>query len=358
MSLVACTTIATASKSLLEGGKIIRFGKITQSVETLRDNSILVEEDKILKSFPKVSNETIADDTTVIPAVGKIITPGFIDPHRNLFQSIPNVINHFGPEDIYYSQLIRVWGSLEADATSVVDHSYGTFSEATLEASLKASIDTCARVWWCLGFHQIPGEFTFVEQSKSASSVSLGISYDQFADGTKDNVEEVIRLIRPMFLHQLGLLNESYPVIFSHATSLSPNEATILRQYYHHVAIAPEPEMHFGHGYPHSHKIMDQVSLAIDASWAWSADPDFQARIWRQSVPLRLYQSSLDDWAVPNHKLMSVEQVFLMATYSGAKVQDERICVLSQRAPKLILWSLTAMPLTYWDGQIQSQLSF
>jgi len=96
---------------------------------------------------------------------------------------------------------------LDAGVTSIVDHSYGTFSEATSEASLQASIDTGARIWWCFGVHQIPNNFTIPRQFDvfrrlaesvdwNATPVELGISYDEFYNAPKSDVDGVIDLIR------------------------------------------------------------------------------------------------------------------------------------------------------------------
>ncbi|KAJ4127352.1 hypothetical protein NW765_017304 [Fusarium oxysporum] len=361
-----------ASKVLFDKGTIITFDENSQAVKVLRNASVLVEDDKFLAIYEEGTQEAPSNDTEVISAVGKIITPGFIDTHRHLFQTslstmrsnitmatyfaalspyVPNVINRFTADDIYYGQLFGIWQSLEAGVTTIIDHSYGTFDEETSEASLRASIDSQARISWCYGIHRIPNNFTIERQVAyfervaktidwDSTPVQLGISYDEFDGGLEADIDEVIRLTKeynvsaltthfmggpwiasnsPTLLNGLGLLNLTIPVIFSHATSLSPDDATLLRELNHHIAIAPESEMHFGHGFPHSHNIMDQAGLAIDAGWAWSSDLISQARIWLQSVRAKHFQKALDDWKVPANSPMSVNQAFLLATLGGAR---------------------------------------
>ncbi|CAG7565913.1 unnamed protein product [Fusarium equiseti] len=369
-----------ASKFLFDGGTIITFDENAQAVKVLRNASVLVEDDTITAIYEGGTQEAPSHDTEVISAVGKIITPGFIDTHRHLFQTgfktmrsnvtmaayfaalspyVPNVINRFTADDVYYGQLMGIWESLDAGVTSIIDHAYGTFEEETSEASLRASIDSQARIWWCYGIHRIPNNFTierqvaFFEKAAQAidwdtTSTQLGISYDEFDGGLEGDVDEVIRLTK------LGLLNLSTPVIFSHATSLSPDDATLLRELNHHIAIAPESEMHFGHGYPHSHKIMDQAGLAIDAGWAWSADLVSQARIWLQSVRVKQFQKALDDWKVPANSPMSVNQAFLLATLGGARaLRRPDLGVISVGAKAdIVVFDATSRNLLGWTDPV------
>lgn len=217
-----------ASKFLFDGGTIITFDENAQTVKVLRNASVLVEDDTITAIYEGGTQEALSHDTEVISAVGKIITPGFIDTHRHLFQTgfktmrsnvtmaayfaalspyVPNVINRFTADDVYYGQLTGIWESLDAGVTSIVDHAYGTFEEETSEASLRASIDSQARIWWCYGIHRIPNNFTierqvaFFEKAAQAidwntTSTQLGISFDEFDGGLEDDIDKVIRLTK------------------------------------------------------------------------------------------------------------------------------------------------------------------
>ena len=150
------------------------------------------------------------------------------------------------------------------------------------------------------------------------------------------------------------MLNSSTPVIFSHATGITPDDVALLRQYNHHIAIAPESEMHFGHGYPHSHKVMDQAALAIDASWAWSGDLVSQARLWLQSVRLRLYQEALDNWTIPKNSPMSVNQAFLLATRAGAQaLRRSDLGIISAGAKAdIVVFDGNAFNLMGWNNAV------
>ncbi|KAJ3547927.1 hypothetical protein NM208_g1256 [Fusarium decemcellulare] len=405
--LFSLGVVVAARNVLFDGGTIISFDEEAGGVKVLRNHSVLVKGNTISAIFPSGSGTDLPEDVDVVPVSGKILTPGFIDTHRHLFQSafktiasnitmaayfatlspyVPNVINRLGPDDIYYGQMMAIRESLGAGVTSIVDHSYGTFDEGTSRASLQASIDSGARIQWCFGLHQIPNNFTIAKQAGvfqqllrdtdwASTIVRPGISFDEFADAPQSVLDTVINLISksnlstltthflggpwigansPKLLKDLGLLNSSTPVIFSHATALTPEDAAVLREYDHHIAIAPESEMHFGHGYPHSHKIMDQAALAIDASWAWSGDIVTQARIWLQSVRVRLYQATLDNWRVPKNNPMSVNQAFLLATRAGAKaLRRSDLGVLSVHAKAdIVVFDGSAPNMVGWNDPV------
>ncbi|KAM0413595.1 hypothetical protein ACHAPT_013625 [Fusarium lateritium] len=332
-TLFLSATCGLASTLVLDKGAVITFDNATQSVKVLRDHSVVIEDDTISAIIPSADSASFPPDAEIVPAKGKIISPGFIDTHRHLFRSafktlgssitmatyfatlspyIPNVINRLSADDIYYGQLIGIWESLGAGVTTIADHSYGTFDDATSEASLQASIDTGARIYWCFGLHTLPNNYTVQDQVKTfhrllrsvdwtKTPVRPGVSFDEFTSAQEKDVDDVVALVNPSLLQSLGLINRSTPIIFAHSTGISTDDSQIRRQHDHYISIAPESEMHFGHGFPHAHKIMDKAALGIDASWAWSGDLVTQARIWLQTVRLGMYQRALDEWIVPSN---------------------------------------------------------
>lgn len=122
----------------------------------------------------------------------------------------------------------------------------------------------------------------------------------------------------PTLLNDLGFLNTTIPVVFSHATYLTPQDAVLLRQTNQYVSVTPESESHYGHDSV-SPFILDQVSLGIDTHFTFSADLITQARLWLQAVRLKFYREVLQNWNIPSRNPMSVEQAFILATRSGAQ---------------------------------------
>lgn len=83
----------------------------------------------------------------------------------------------------------------------------------------------------------------------------------------------------PSTLAKFDSLDTPFPIIFSHASFLSPADAALLRKHNHYVSITTESEMHYGHGHPNTPFIQDQSELGGDSAFTFSADIVAQARI-------------------------------------------------------------------------------
>jgi len=108
-------------------------------------------------------------------------------------------------------------------------------------------------------------------------------------------------------LDEQGILENQIPIVISHATSITLDEATLLRKRNQYISITPESEHHFGYDQPHSYKIQDQGSLGVDTPFCFSSDLLTQMRIWLQATRLRQAKAVLSDWKVPNNTSMTVE---------------------------------------------------
>lgn len=119
-------------------------------------------------------------------------------------------------------------------------------------------------------------------------------------------------------VHSYNFLTTSIPVIFSHASSITPANAALLRETNQYISITPESELHYGHDHPNTHLIQDQASLGVDTHFTFSTDLITQARIWLQTVRRTLYRAVLEASGIPRTNPMSVNQAFLLATRNGA----------------------------------------
>lgn len=206
---------------------MIAFDEATESLQVLRDSSVLVTNDRIAAIFSGPSNGTLPQDTEMVDITGKILSTGFIDTHRHGWQtalktvgsntsmaeyfarygdfSLP--IQHYTPEDVYIGQLAGLYEALNAGVTTTLDHAYHTWSEETAGAGLAASIESGGRVFWCYTFHTLPNNFTVAHQmanfrniaangSFTNTSTSLGIAYDLFASRDRNQTSAVIALAR------------------------------------------------------------------------------------------------------------------------------------------------------------------
>ncbi|KAE8416029.1 amidohydrolase family protein [Aspergillus pseudocaelatus] len=396
----AATLAAATTSTLLSGGTVIAFDSDTDNLRVLRNGSVLIVNDTIEDVFAESYSGTLPSGTEIIDATGDIITPGFIDTHRHGWQtafktlgsntSLAEYFERYGEfvvnggysaDDVYISQLAGLYEALNAGVTTILDHAHHTWSNTTADAGLNASIDSGARVFWCYTFHNV-SNFPHTEQVAkfkdiadsarlNGKATSLGIAYDGFHPGSAQQTEEVISLARkynvsaitahslqgvwgvinsPENLNNLGILNTSIPVIFSHASFLTPEGAELLRNTNQYVSITPESEMHYGHDHPHNHLVQDQAALGIDTHFTYSTDVITQARLWLQYARLTLYRWVLQNWHVPSNSPMTVNQAFMLATRNGG---------LALRRPDLgVIAKGAKADIVVWDGMTPGMLGW
>ncbi|OJJ98387.1 hypothetical protein ASPACDRAFT_44890 [Aspergillus aculeatus ATCC 16872] len=284
-------------------------------------------------------------------------------------------------EDVYISQLAGLYEAMNAGVTTILDHAHHIWSNDTTEAGLTATIDSGARMFWCYTFHNVTN-YTFTEQVNKfeelansgrfdGTATSLGIAYDGFNPGSPAETEKVIELAKeynvsvitthslqgiwgainsPEDLNDLGILNTTIPVVFSHASFLTGEGASLLRSTNQYISITPESEMHYGHDHPHSHLIQDQAALGVDTHFTYSTDILTQARLWLQSARVAFYRWVLQNWNIPSNNPMSVDQAFLLATRKGG---------LALRRPDLGVIAVGAKAdVVVWDGNTPGMLGW
>lgn len=234
--LPATTRLCGAASTLLRGGTIVAFNEESNSLQVIRDGSLLIEDDTISGIFES-GQEPGGDDgeREVVDVTGKIITPGFVDTHRHGWQTslktlianspLWDYLNRFSEfaaaglltaDDVYISQLAGLYESLNTGVTTIVDHAHHTWSNETGEAGLAASIESGARVFWAYTFHNVTN-YTTTEQyahfravadkaSFAGTRTSLGIGCDYFGGLTPNQyeIQKVVDLalyvhIRPYF---------------------------------------------------------------------------------------------------------------------------------------------------------------
>ncbi|RSL58834.1 hypothetical protein CEP54_007556 [Fusarium duplospermum] len=310
-ALVQATCSVYASSTLFSSGTIIAYDDKVNDLKVIRNGSLLADHDRItaIWSVEEAAPVSIPSDTEVVDISGRILTPGFVDTHRDGWQTIfktmmsnITLVEYFGrsseyaaagrldPEQVYISQLVGLYEALNAGTTTSPDHAHHTWSDDTAWAGLNASIDSGARVFWSYAFHEV-ANYTISQQLVNFRNifgsapvkdtpVSIGVAFDGFTPATADpkSVDEVFSLARelgvavitthssggpygadnsPVNLNTLDMLNISIPVVFSHATGLTHESAMLLRSTNQHIAITPETEMGMGIGHPYGALILD-----------------------------------------------------------------------------------------------------
>lgn len=226
--LLLLPSAARGSDTLFKGGTVLSFDNVTESVKVLYNTSVLVSGSQIVSIFPQSQNVTLSPGTEVIPLEGKIMSPGFVDTHRHLWQSAFRTLGSntslaeyffryseftqagtvFTPEDVYYGQIIGIYESLNAGVTSILDHAHHTWSNATALAGLNASIASGARVWWCYAFHNLTNGYTREDQLadfeylskygpwRNSSTTTLGLAYDPISLDPPPLVQTVVNVAK------------------------------------------------------------------------------------------------------------------------------------------------------------------
>lgn len=155
----------------------------------------------------------------------------------------------------------------------------------------------------------------------------------------------------PQRLSALGWLNDTVPIVFSHASFLDFLDARALRETNQYISTTPESELHYGHDHPGVSEIQDQASLGVDTHFTYSSSMVNQARLWLQSLRAPAYLERLEHWEVPPNNPMSVEQAYYLITRAGglalrrpdvgvlAVGAKADIVVYRTDAPNMIGWS-------------------
>jgi cytosine/adenosine deaminase-related metal-dependent hydrolase len=135
--LVDYATMATpiSFKTLLKGATLLIHDDNNHVVPTVSD--LLVEGSTIAKIGKDIEPDS---HMKVVDCEDKIISPGFIDTHRHLYQTqlkgkhanhtlleyLPSgnlVAALYSPEDLFWGQLSGALESIDVGTTTVVDHS-------------------------------------------------------------------------------------------------------------------------------------------------------------------------------------------------------------------------------------------
>ncbi|KAK3210284.1 hypothetical protein GRF29_44g2237488 [Pseudopithomyces chartarum] len=362
-----------AASLLFTDATIISYDFSTNHTQILRDSSLLVQGDRIVELYNGTTPSSYPNDTTVVNATGKIISPGFINTHHHLWQTGYKTLasnttlaqyfqryGEFGPsiqhmtaEDKYLAQIAGALELVNTGTTTILDHASGDSSEETEDSILQATLESGVRIFHAFSVHDLGTATNWtvdlqIQKLRSLATdprltnnslVNLGLSFDAFPSAPKSQIEELWSIVRdndlslvtthhlagpylndnsPTLLDSLGWLNTSTPVIFSHSSFISSSDIHVLRQRNQYISATPESEMHYGHGNMYSHLIQDQASLGVDTHFTFSADMVQQARLWLQNLRLRLYEKVLKDLQVPWNNPMTTEQAFHLITRAGA----------------------------------------
>ena len=171
----SAATVPKRSRILIRGGYIVTMDA---KLGELRGD-ILVEDGKIAA----VGKGLKASGADVVDASDMIITPGFMDSHRHLWQSSLRHIGadwtfitylqtmffkfgvNFRPQDVYAQLLYGRLNALESGITSMLDWAHIMNSPEHADAAVQAHRETGARTVFAMGYPQTPDPAKWTQRS-------------------------------------------------------------------------------------------------------------------------------------------------------------------------------------------------
>lgn len=148
---------------LLRGGVVLQH-EADDSV-TARNADVLISGDRIIQIRPNIPPPS--DETEIIDCHDKLISPGFIDTHRHMWQTqlkgrhgnhhlaeyIPtgNLTGSlYSPEDVFLGALGAAAESIDAGTTTVVDHAHVAISPSHAHRAIDGLVASGLRAFFCL----------------------------------------------------------------------------------------------------------------------------------------------------------------------------------------------------------------
>lgn len=317
-----------------------------------------------------VAQDLGAPDAEVIDGTDRIALPGFVDTHRHSWQSLirhmstdwtlPQYFsgvrgvlgNAYSPEDMYAANLIAMLDALDSGITTLVDWSHNNNTPEHADAAIQAVLDAGIRCVWAYGnsndewlpVSDKPQSRDVVRIAKqwfpSADqlvTLALAPRGPQFA--TKDVTIQDFGLARelgiPVTVHVGdGAWGKSLPVLwldehgfagprttYVHCNTLRDDEYDVIARTGGAVSIAPELEMHMGHGRLATLRAKDRgipVSLSIDVCTSVGGDMFSAMRAVLAGTRYLVNISALDAGQAVDPLPVTAAEVLSFATAGGA----------------------------------------
>ncbi|MCU1617127.1 MAG: atzA 1 [Frankiales bacterium] len=281
---------------------------------------VLIEEDRIAA----VAADLGPLDAEEIPARDRILLPGFVDTHRHTWQSLVRHMSTdwtlpqyfsgvrgvlgkvYEPDDMYAANLVGMLDALDSGITTIVDWSHNNNTPEHADAAIQAVFDAGIRCVWGYGnsndewlpVSDVPQSRDVVRiaekwfsSADQLVSLALAPRGPQFA--TKAATLQDFGLARelgiPVTVHAGdGAWGKSQPLIwmdangladarttYVHGNMLTDEEFDIIARTGGSISVAPELEMHMGHGTLSTLRARDRgipVSLSIDVCTSVGGD--------------------------------------------------------------------------------------
>ncbi|KIW81884.1 hypothetical protein Z517_04910 [Fonsecaea pedrosoi CBS 271.37] len=366
---------------LIKNGRVLTWDQDRKSSFPQLD--ILVEGGLITQIGPDINVEAKdAASVQFIDAADCIVTPGFVDPHRHVFQAQlrSTVSNHtlleycahllqgrmtfLGPEDMYLSQLSGACEALFCGVTTVMDHSHVVVTPDHARRCIQATIESGIRSVYCASPFAIPTSLNpmtlpdmTVHHAKQIElfktlwrqqplggpgndgRVTLGLGFDTMHWIPEAEAREILAFTRdhdvPVTCHDVPRYNlpslaflrdKAMPLppqmTLSHTCEPSAGDIEFVRTRQIGIVSTPESEMAMSHGVPSAfdfHRSPGcRIGLGIDSPAICSGDPFFAMRLALQQERMRANAAFHARGKLPDLIPARTDDVLYMATLGGA----------------------------------------
>ncbi len=363
---------------LIKSGRVLTWSKERKSSFPQLD--ILVEGQLITQIGPNL--EVNNNDIEIIDASGHIVTPGFIDGHRHVFQSQlrSTVSNHtlleycahllqgrmvfLDADDMYLSQLSGLAEAISCGVTTVMDHSHVVTTPERAERCIQATVESGIRSVYCASPFAIPTSLnplklpdmtvrhkeqielfkTLLQQrplsgDENDGRVTLGLGFDTMHWIPEDEARDILTFVKennvPVTMHDVPRYNfpslsflrdKSMPlprqITLSHTCEPNEKDIAFVKDNQIGIVTTPESEMAMSHGIPSAfdfHRTPGcRVGLGIDSPAISSGDLFFQMRLLLQTQRMRQNAMYHGREKLPDAVPALTDDVLYMATLGGA----------------------------------------
>jgi 5-methylthioadenosine/S-adenosylhomocysteine deaminase len=332
----------------------------------LSSADVLIEGDRIAA----VAADLGPLDAEEIQGTDRILLPGFVDTHRHTWQALirhmstdwtlPQYFSgvrgvlggEFRPEDMYAANLVGMLDALDSGITTIVDWSHNNNSPEHADAAIQAVFDAGIRaVWGCGNSNDEWLPVSDVPQSRDVARIAerwfssadqlvtlaLAPRGPQFAtpEATELDFKLAQELDLPVTVHVGdGAWGRSRPLVwlhergfatdrttYVHGNMLADEEFDLIAATGGALSIAPELEMHMGHGRLSTLRARDRgipASISIDVCTSVGGDMFSAMRAMLAGSRYLVNLEALDAGVAVDPLPLTAVEVLSFATQGGA----------------------------------------
>ena len=370
---------ATATSGSSRRGRLLLRGGIVLTLDDKLGDfvraDVLVDDGRIRTVAPRLH----ASGATVVDCTGMIVTPGFVDTHRHMWQALfrnsgpdtvlldyveqvlqgPNL--NMTPEEAYLGDLIAALSALNAGVTTILDWSHINRTPEHSDAVIQGLKDSGIRAVYGYGpvfYHQNPSKDPYPKdifrlRRQYFSSEDQLLTLAMATRGSFGSVPQAVtewRTAREVgaritthigvghggggYLQQIanalaadGQRGLGDDTTYVHACTLTDRELDAIADTGGTLSLAVPIEMQMGHGMPPIQRALDRgigLSLSVDVETNNPTDMFTQMRAAFQLQRGLMNEEHLFRYPDPDldqhrERLLTARDVLKMATIGGAE---------------------------------------